>query len=123
MMKSAKTAEPESFPGGPGVVQALLRTRLNRLLTLEQAEALWAECRAWLLAHGLGETVGEAESTMRGRLDTLPRGDVLSALAFVVTGLDWPLNMTPESEAANFRQKLKSGLLERGYAVADEPCA
>lgn len=121
-MTSRKSSLPErsTFPGGIGVVEFHMRTRLYRKLTLEQASSLWEECKAMLQKHDLQETVDECEESQGGGLDTLPRGDVLDALARVLAGRDWPMNMTGQAESDAFIEKLRTAIIERGYARSEE---
>lgn len=109
--------------GGAGVVEYLMRSRLSCELTRHQAYDLWVECKRELSRHKLGETIVEAEGSRTGKLDTLPRDDVMDALARVLTGQDWPMNMTPGSESSVFVDKLRQALAFRGYARCEEPGA
>ena len=108
-----------TLAGGAGVIEYLMRTRLYRQLTEAQAAALWLDCKAALQRRDLQETVDECDTCRGGSLDTLPRGDVLDVLAQVLTGQDWPLNMTSEAESDRFLGKLKAAFEERAYVRAE----
>lgn len=75
-------SSPSEPVGGVFVVLTLMRTHLWRELFLQQAQELWAQCKARLLAKDLADTVQECEASKTGGLDTLPRWDVLDALAY-----------------------------------------
>lgn len=102
--------------GGVGVVLRLMRTHLKRELTLEQAQTLWRECRAKLLTSGLRSTVRECESSEDGGLDTLPRGDVMDALAYALVSAPWPLYGDSTEEAEAVFQRIANELDKRRYA-------
>ncbi len=108
-----------SLSGGRAVVEQLMRTKLFRQLTEAQAASLWVECKQALQDSDLQETVDECEESRTGGLDTLPRGDVLDALARILTGTTWPLNMTPDAEMAVFIEKLGQSFKARDYVRAD----
>lgn len=101
--------------GGTGAIEFLMRTRCNRNMTEAQASALWEECKAQLLRVDLGETVEEVEQSEGGSLDTLPRSDVLSAIANVLTGSDWPINASSDAESDAFINKMGQAFAQRGY--------
>ncbi len=113
-----RMTQSATLSGGPAVVEHLLRTKLYRQLTEAQAVSLWDECKRALQASDLQETVDECEESCSGRLDTLPRGDVLDALARILTSTTWPLNMTSQAESAVFIEKLGQAFLARGYVRA-----
>jgi hypothetical protein len=107
-----------SLKGGPGVVAKLLRTKLGRELTAEQATELWARCKVHLAQ--LPETIQEAEESQSGSLDTLPRSDVMSALSQELAGRDWPINATPQAEVNLFIEAICQGMDARQYAYTEE---
>jgi len=94
-----------------------MRTSLNRQLSKSEAEALWTECSEHLMRVGLKSTVREAKASRSGRLDTLPRGDVMSALGFIFAGADWPINAASQQESQDFIEKVKATMAARGYTV------
>ncbi len=110
--------KPSAYAGGVAVAEYTLRRYCGVQLTEAQAQALWAELKQHLLARRFRDTVQEAEESTTGGLDTLPRGDVLDALARVLTGLEWPLNMSSAEESRQFSDKFVAAIRERGYAPA-----
>jgi uncharacterized circularly permuted ATP-grasp superfamily protein len=116
-MPDTDKPDTTALKGGALVVKRLLETRLYRRLTSEQAHVLWSQCATRLRAKGLDETIAEAQSSEKGSLDTLPRGDVLDVLAEELTGLSWPLNMTPRAVSDAFWRQLDAELDRRQYAA------
>lgn len=112
------TANSTAYSGGILVIDRLMLTRLDRKLNPIQLEELWSECKTWLLSNGFKRTVREVQSSSDGGLDTMPREDVMSALAHVLTGGDWPINASPEKESATFRERLTQTVNQRGYVAA-----
>ncbi len=106
--------------GGAGVMMRLLHERCGYDLTTDQANTLWAEVSAVLQSRELGETVQEAEETQTGRLDTLPRGDVLDALSHLMTSEPWPCGFTHEDDVKAWARKMGEALRGRGYALSPE---
>lgn len=109
--------------GGAGAVERLMRSRFHRQMDQAQCEALWQECRTHLLKrpHPDRSTVKEIKESRGGRLDTWPREGLMDALGRVMTGMDWPLYMTPEAEANAFYDKLREVFLARGYVRGPDP--
>ena len=105
--------------GGALVMQNLFSTRLGRVLTDTQAHTLWQECRKWLEENDSIEVMSEIEESRSGRLDTYPRDYALASIAYVLTGQDWPCNMTSEKETQLFVAALKKSVVERGYVKAE----
>lgn len=113
-------SSPSPYRGGVAVVEYHLRARCKRHLTQEQAQALWVEIKDRLTTVGLAETVEEAEESTTGRLDTLPRGDVLDAVATVLCGHAWPCNMDSEAVFDAFVRSMTSAMNARGYLRVDQ---
>lgn len=103
MSMSAHTpASPvTSYAPGARVLERLVR-RLGGTMSHELAISQWELVSAELIRRGLAESAKEALESEKGSMDTLPRGDVQSAWAYVVTGQDWPLNMTSDEAASQF---------------------
>lgn len=115
---------PTPFKGGIGCTEYHARRYLELQLTEPQAAALWLEIQADLKARGLGCTVREMKQIDTGSLDTLPRGDVLDALARLLTKgeFGWPANCDGEEHTRKFATAARDGIRERGYAfMPDEP--
>lgn len=113
---------PSTFAGATGVAEYHMRRYVGVQLTEPQAASLWSEVEADLVRIGLPETVEEAQTSESGKLDTLPRGDVLDALARVLTkgAHNWPANCTPERETTAFVNALRNEVRARNYAPAKE---
>lgn len=108
---------PSPFQAGVGCVEYHARRYLELRLTEPQAAALWLEVEAELRRKGLGDTAQEMIESSTGSLDTLPRGDVLDALARTLTkgAFDWPINADRDSYAAQFVDAMRATIQERGY--------
>jgi len=98
-------------------VDNLMTTRLNKKLNPVQLERLWIECKEWLTAFDLSDTVDEVEASIDGHLDTMPRDDLMGALAHVLTGVDWPINASSDKEFETFRKLLAAEVARRGYST------
>lgn len=105
-------------PGAVGVMDYLARRNLGRQLDEVQAAALWLEVQAQLVLVGRQDTIDEVRAAKRGVLGTLPRGDVLDAVALVLTAGEfrWPSNAEPEGLAQAFVVAVRRGLAARGIA-------
>jgi hypothetical protein len=103
--------------GGPRVVAALLYTDCNRLLTMEQAQALWQQCRRRLFQRQ--EIVHAAED---GASTTSVRpGAALHAIKWAVArelaNLDWPQGLSTFAAFDTFQNRMRIAFVSRGYAV------
>jgi hypothetical protein len=107
-----------STRGAAICVTRYMRRSLDLALTNEQATALWAECRAFLLKLGARKMVREIESADEGVLDTYVREFLMDAIGQVLTGMDWPLNMTSQAESNRFVLAIRAAVQSRGYAPA-----
>lgn len=113
---------PSHLAAGPGVAEYHMRRYLWVQLTDEQAAALWEEMAEHLKKVGLRSTVREVATVTDGKLDTLPRGDVVDAIARVLTGGAhyWPANGDSRATSEAFLEKIRAGVAARGY-TAFEP--
>lgn len=118
-------SKPSHLAAGPGVAEYHLRRYLWVQLTDEQAAALWLELQAQLQKVGLQETVDEVATATNGKLDTLPRGDVLEAIAQVLTdgAHTWPCNGDSRATSDAFLEKLRAGVASRGYTAFEAAAA
>jgi hypothetical protein len=121
--KIMQNDSPRQIGGGFQVIDRIMRTMLGRALTEDQAKNLWIEVADHLLQKDLRETVDEAETSTNGRLDTLPRGDVLDAVAKVIAHRSWPCNMDSNEVSDRFAKAMGAGLSERNYKVLDDEAA
>lgn len=108
---------PSPFQAGVGCVEYHARRYLELRLTEPQAAALWLEVEADLRGKGLGSTAQEMIESTTGSLDTLPRGDVLDALARTLTKgeFDWPINADRDDHTDRFADAMRTAINERGY--------
>lgn len=106
-----------SHKGSTGVAEYTLRRYLGLQLSAEQAQALAVELEAHLTAVELRSTVKEMRKSTTGKLDTLERGDVLDAVAKILTEgkFSWPYNSTPDAEFMAFTSALSAGAQSRQY--------
>jgi hypothetical protein len=114
----APDAIPPATSGGARVLKRIFERRIGRELSPRQALDLWGEVRLHLQKKGLRRTVREAITSSDGSLDTLPRDDVLEAIAQVVTGVSWPCNWDGAQASRRFSELMTAGLDARGYARA-----
>jgi len=113
--RQSTSAEAAGAVCGARVVARLLDPILPEPLSMSQALKVWNRIRARLHEADLDDTIGEAESAEDGGLDTLPRSDVLNAVAHCFTldacdpNLDgqWPLNGDPAERTTRFLSALR----------------
>lgn len=103
------------------VIHRLAKRHLNRDLTESQSELLWTECQSHLVSKGLKSTVREVKESTDGVLDSLIRGDVLSAIGFILAGEDWPINASTPAYSKRFRALITAEMDRRGYKETIEP--
>lgn len=120
-MSAQQESTQQDLSGGALVVTFHLKKYLGLIATPDRAEALWQELRAWLLKSRLRASVHEIEgisAQATGSLDTLIRGDLLDALAMVLTDgqFRWPLNATRPAQLAAFDAALDAGVAKRSQA-------
>lgn len=106
---------PSIHRSGAGCVERVLRRVLNRDLTIEQAEKLWTECKAYLVSQKDRSTVREIEAATDGGLDTWPREGLMDAIGHVMAGSPWPANMTGREESEAFFDRLVESSKARGH--------
>lgn len=107
--------KPET--GGVPVIRHHLQKYCGRQLSDEQAQALWEAVRAWLLGAGLESTIQEVLAS-EASLDTLPRGDMLEALAQTLVGQAWPCYGDGRAASERFGIRMQDAMAARGYALA-----
>lgn len=100
----------------------ILARQVGLTLPENQVADLWQACEARLTEVGLHETLAHIEQTQArepGQMDTLEREDVLTSLAMVLTGKDWPSNADiAQGKGLPFLQAMVDGLKARGYTPA-----
>lgn len=121
-IESTTADAPSALPGGTKVILRLFKRAFDLEPTAEQAAALWAEVKGHLEKVGLDSTVRECDESETGGLDTLPRGDVMSALGHILAGRDWPANYEGDKVFDEFVEGLKVGLRQRSL-IPDAPQA
>lgn len=120
-MSAQQESTQPALSGGALVVTYHLEKYLGLIASPERAEALWQELRAWLRKNRLRSSVQEIEGIAagaNGSLDTLIRGDLLDAIAMVLTDgkFRWPLNAASEAQLEAFGVALEASIEKRRQA-------
>lgn len=103
------------------VMTRLLRDKLAVVMTAEQANQLWVECRAVLLQDLQIATIVAVENDVD--LETfVPEGtqrDLLFAVGKVFAGRPWPRDDAPASDIQGFLEKVAQEVKQRRYTFSD----